>query len=393
MRSYCLVYVDAGYLLASAATRVTGTSLRGGVTIQYRELIEAIIAQAEADSGLPLLRVNWYDAAGGLRGGPDATQDAIGMLPRTKLRLGRMSPGGEQKGVDLRIGLDLATHARNHVADIVYLVSGDDDLTEAVEEAQGHGVQVLVMAAPSQLGLAHSVSRNLQREADGLVVIDPVTIDHTVKQRRGPVGGEVDAAPEAAAAADRSRMPPSAVGAQGAVLGASGVDSAGAAGSAGADGPAATAARGVAAGSLVTEASSLAKGGKATDPGTPTPKVMPGRTIFPGRPEPAARGGAGVPARAAVVYSSATGGETVNHFEVQPEVQDLIDEVVRSVIDTWRRTASEQEIRAIEADRPYIPRDLDRALLIDLSSRLGVYDIDEAQRHVLRQRFWTAFGS
>ena len=30
MRSYCAIYVDAGYLYASAATRVIGTSLRSG---------------------------------------------------------------------------------------------------------------------------------------------------------------------------------------------------------------------------------------------------------------------------------------------------------------------------------------------------------------------------
>ncbi|WP_281173653.1 hypothetical protein [Actinokineospora inagensis] len=31
MRSRCVVYVDAGYLLAAAATRATGTSLRSGI--------------------------------------------------------------------------------------------------------------------------------------------------------------------------------------------------------------------------------------------------------------------------------------------------------------------------------------------------------------------------
>jgi uncharacterized LabA/DUF88 family protein len=186
MRSQCALYVDAGYLLASAAARVTGTSLRSGVKIQNRALIDGLIRQAEAESGLPLLRVNWYDSAVSPGGALDPTQDAIGMLPRVKLRLGRMSPGGVQKGVDLRIGLDIATHGRNRVVDVMYLVSGDDDLTEAVEEAQGHGVQVVVLAAPDSQGLAHAVSRNLQREADGLLVIDPLTIDTAVTRRLVP---------------------------------------------------------------------------------------------------------------------------------------------------------------------------------------------------------------
>ncbi len=41
------------------------------------------------------------------------------MLPRVELRLGRTSPQGEQKGVDLRIGLDLAAHGRNRSVDVI----------------------------------------------------------------------------------------------------------------------------------------------------------------------------------------------------------------------------------------------------------------------------------
>ncbi|WP_374971024.1 NYN domain-containing protein [Terrabacter sp. BE26] len=60
------------------------------------------------------------------------------------MHLGRTSPQGEQKGVDLRIGLDLAAHGRNRSVDVIYLLSGDDDLSEAVEELQRHGTQVVL---------------------------------------------------------------------------------------------------------------------------------------------------------------------------------------------------------------------------------------------------------
>jgi hypothetical protein len=59
VRSHCALYVDAGYVLASAATRVTGTSLRSGVQVDHAALIKQLISQAEAASDLPLLRVNW----------------------------------------------------------------------------------------------------------------------------------------------------------------------------------------------------------------------------------------------------------------------------------------------------------------------------------------------
>lgn len=189
MRSRCAVYVDAGYLLASAATRVTGTSLRSGVHVLYDQLIGAIIEQAEASSDLPLLRVNWYDSGGRAGVLADPFQEQIGLLPRVKLRLGRLSNAGEQKGVDLRIGLDLLMHARNQAVDVMYLVSGDDDLTEAVEEVQGHGIPLILLAVPDDKGRPHAVSRHLLREADGIELISTEAIDLFVTKRTEPAPG------------------------------------------------------------------------------------------------------------------------------------------------------------------------------------------------------------
>lgn len=178
------MYVDAGYLLASAATRVTGTSLRNGIHVEYRALVQALVDQAEQVSGLPLLRVHWYDSA--KDGVPDPQQERIGELPKVKLRLGRFGVDGQQKGVDLRIGLDLVAHARNDAADVFFLVSGDDDLTEAVEEAQVHGVQVIVLAVPNTDDRPHGVSRHLLRAADELVTLSPSKVDSTVMRVEKP---------------------------------------------------------------------------------------------------------------------------------------------------------------------------------------------------------------
>ncbi len=80
-----------------------------------------------------VLRVHWYDSA--RNGVPDARQERIGELSKVKLRLGRFGVNGEQKGVDLRIGLDLVAYE-------FFLVSSSNDL----DEAQVHGVQVVVRA-------------------------------------------------------------------------------------------------------------------------------------------------------------------------------------------------------------------------------------------------------
>lgn len=61
-----------------------------------RRYLKDLSSQVEADSGLPLLRINWYDA--GTRGGTvDYAQRAIGALPKVKLRLGRPGINGGRK--------------------------------------------------------------------------------------------------------------------------------------------------------------------------------------------------------------------------------------------------------------------------------------------------------
>ena len=172
------MFVDAGYLLASAADRVTGTVLRGGIHVDYEALIRQIIEYAEQSTNLELLRLFWYDAS--KDGTPDTQQQRIGSCTQVKLRLGRIGPNNEQKGVDLRIGLDLVSHARRSVADVFLLISGDDDLTEAVEEAQSYGIKLVILAAPDAGGQANGVSRHLRLAADDVVVIPQEIIDANV---------------------------------------------------------------------------------------------------------------------------------------------------------------------------------------------------------------------
>lgn len=306
MRSRCSVFVDAGYLLASAATRVTGTSLRNGISVQYAGLIDAILNEAAEVSGLPVLRLHWYDAA--RNAVPDAEQERIGELPRVKLRLGRFGVDGQQKGVDLRIGLDLITHARNNAAEVFFLVSGDDDLTEAVEEAQVHGVQVILLAVPNADGVPHSVSRHLLRAADSLALVPPEAIDATVTKIAGTHSG-------------------------------------------------------------------------------PTPLDVRRSAV----PTPADLGGRGAPG----IGTRADGRRTLDLHErtvsVPQDWRDGIDSVTDKVLKSFLGSAPAEAIAALAQNRPAIPRDIDRALLIDLSDSLGVYDLSDPVRFLLRERFWANF--
>lgn len=326
VRSTCALYVDTGYLLASAAKRVTGTSLRSGIHVDYPSLIASLIDIAEARSGLPVLRVHWYDSA--RHGVPDAQQERIGELSKVKLRLGRFGVNGEQKGVDLRIGLDLVAHARNDASDVFFLVSGDDDLTEAVEEAQAHGVQVVLLAVPTTAGAPHAVSRHLLRAADELDTIDGAAVDAAVTkiERRSPPAPAI---------------------------------------------PALTAPNSRPSRALPTPLDIVTSSGRSTS--VPRPAPSPHAAV------PAYSGSTGQPSWIAPSYEEQTGQD------------DLIEKVVVNVLDSVLNSNTPDDVRELERARPSIPPDIDRALLRDASDALGVDDLDANIRHRLRACFWRKY--
>lgn len=311
------MFVDAGYLLASAATRATGTSLRNGIHVEYRKLIEALSRQVEEASGLPLLRIHWYDSAKDAV--PDPQQRRIGELPRVKLRLGRFGVDGQQKGVDLRIGLDLVSHARNGAADVFFLVSGDDDLTEAVEEAQVHGVQVVILAVPSMDNKPHGVSHHLLRAADELLILPPDSIQDWLMKVESPEPAPV--VPEAPAT-----------------------------------------------------------------PAIPTPKDLAARRPAPASPAP-------VSPAAAFAYSASTGSRPVVFpgYDDLGDLEDEVDVVARQVLGSYLKSATPADVGRLAQGKPFIPSEIDRALLLDLSDGLGTYDLSDGARHMLRSRFWQIF--
>jgi len=69
-------------------------------------------------------------------------------------------PDMQQKGVDLRIGLDMATISLKRIVDIVVLVTGDSDMVPAMKFARREGLKVYLEA------LGHGVRRELKAHAD-----------------------------------------------------------------------------------------------------------------------------------------------------------------------------------------------------------------------------------
>jgi uncharacterized LabA/DUF88 family protein len=108
------------------------------------------------------LRVYWYDGASV---GPSATHVALAYRPQVKLRLGLVNPEGGQEGVDELLAHDLLTLSRNRAIADAVLLTGDDDLRAAVEEAQSFGVRVQLLGiAPARENQAAA----LVQAADGV---------------------------------------------------------------------------------------------------------------------------------------------------------------------------------------------------------------------------------
>ncbi|MCD5341432.1 NYN domain-containing protein [Arthrobacter sp. AK04] len=145
--------------------------------MNYEKLIQGILKRTAEHPGLDVLRVYWYDAS------KDALftdqHKSIGLLPDVKVRLGRISFNGEQKGVDLKLGLDLVGVARNRAAFTAFLVSGDDDLAEAVEEAQDLGMKVVLVGLDNpdhRLGV-QSVAEHLALRVDSIIALPASLIE------------------------------------------------------------------------------------------------------------------------------------------------------------------------------------------------------------------------
>jgi uncharacterized LabA/DUF88 family protein len=140
------VFVDAGYVFASGARALTGDKLsRSQLHLDHEAVLSLLTALARELTGLPLLRIYWYDGAST---GPNAAHVALAYRPSLKLRLGQVDAQGQQQGVDALLVEDLVTLAKNHALCDAVLVTGDDDLRSGVERAQEHGVRVHLIGIP-----------------------------------------------------------------------------------------------------------------------------------------------------------------------------------------------------------------------------------------------------
>jgi uncharacterized LabA/DUF88 family protein len=76
----------------------------------------------------------------------------------------------EQKGVDMRLGIDVATLALKKQVERIIVISGDTDKIPAIKLARREGVQVVLVALQNGAG----INKHLIEDSDLVRTITPV---------------------------------------------------------------------------------------------------------------------------------------------------------------------------------------------------------------------------
>ena len=351
--------VDAGWLFAAGSTSAFGERVsRRELVWDPASLIESLMARARSlvASDTELLRVYWYDGSPNRL--PVGQQHQVANLQDVKLRLGRTARDG-QKGVDGMIIHDLITLAYRQTIEEAVVISGDEDLLDAIESAQSYGTRVHLLEIPIG-GIADALLRSVDRRD---------TLDESFW--RGHLGRrEPEQAP----------MPVAPV-------------------------PAAEAA-------LVTRSPA----GLAAEAASPAVQDRPSALSAPPRPgfgdsDLAPRGSVGPPRHLGSGSAGLLGSPTAPSVrppwmdaplpfrpppdaELVQESAQRIGEVVEAgarFAERWAVAADPDSFAELLAARPYLPGELDAELLRRASPN-GVW-LNESQRRALRDSFWSTLVS
>ena len=164
------IFVDAGYFYDQGAIAISGRKHpRAAIQFDPPAFFAEFSSFAERLTSGKLHRIYWYDGAKNMV--PDDRHIAIDSQPFVKLRLGRLTLDGGQKGVDTLMVRDLMVLSQERTLQQAVVLTGDDDLREGIEYAQDRGVLVHLVGIKDSDGLT-SQSEELSRIVDQVSTID-----------------------------------------------------------------------------------------------------------------------------------------------------------------------------------------------------------------------------
>jgi hypothetical protein len=199
-----VICVDAGYLFAQGSVALSGTKLpRSVLALDAPGIIDRLVQFAATRiPEFELLRIYWYDGAGGLR--PTIEQEQLAHLDNVKVRLGLINSVGQQKGVDSLIVTDLIELARLGAICDAVLLSGDEDVRVGVQIAQNYGVRIHLLGIEPSRG---SQSKALLQEADTTSEWTKATIAKFLSIRSSPTRPDPSSPTAAASPPTESQAP------------------------------------------------------------------------------------------------------------------------------------------------------------------------------------------
>lgn len=153
---YRVFYYDAPPLSGNATNPLDNSQIDFSSTVAHqlnRRLIEVL--ELESDFAVRrghLVHSGWKLGNAALR--------SISRGGKKSIEARDLVPDISQKGVDIRIGLDIASMALKRVAQNLVLVTGDSDFVPAMKLARTEGMKVYLEA------MGHGVRRELKAHAD-----------------------------------------------------------------------------------------------------------------------------------------------------------------------------------------------------------------------------------
>ncbi len=136
--------------------------------------------------GRKLIRTYYYNAPVPSERDPDRHKrqqrffDALSRIPYLEVRLGRLEPRGEsvyvEKGVDVRIAVDMLSMAFRNAYDTAVLVSCDGDFSHVVDAVRDIGKHVEVACFEK--------SYHIRRSADKVIDLNKTSLQPLMRKKR-----------------------------------------------------------------------------------------------------------------------------------------------------------------------------------------------------------------
>ena len=194
------ILFDGGFFVRKFKERESRSPVASDIQKEVEKIIELVKAKTNGETKDILFRVFYYDCNpyGGKIKIPkvvdgkteekevDFSQtkeyekqkhflEDIGKLEQFALRLGELSfngfvqdkhnpkkikPNFQQKGVDMKVGLDMAEMANKHLVHKIVLVAGDSDFVSLMKYVRKEGIQVYLYS------MGHKIKYKLKEHSD-----------------------------------------------------------------------------------------------------------------------------------------------------------------------------------------------------------------------------------